>query len=52
MTQLAHGDRTIVLNDGTVVRWERPSASEALDMLGRRDTAGFAARMLGLTAGT
>lgn len=50
MTQLAHSDRTIVLNDGTVVKWERPSASEALDMLGRRDTAGFAARMLGLTA--
>src|SRR5690606_38578671 len=49
-TQLARGERTIMLNDGTVVDWDGMTPERALDMLMDPDTAGVATRMLGMTA--
>lgn len=49
-TQLARGERTYVLNDGTVVDWQGMTPERALDLLSDPDTAGVATRMLGLTA--
>lgn len=50
MTQLARTNRTIVLDDGTVVNWSAVSPEQALDLLSDPSTAGLAARMLGMTA--
>jgi hypothetical protein len=49
-SQLAASDRQFVLNDGTVVDWSAVTPEQSLDLLSDPNTAGFAARMLGMTA--
>jgi hypothetical protein len=49
-SQLAASDRQFVLNDGTVVDWTAVTPEQSLDLLSDPNTAGFAARMLGMTA--
>ena len=50
MTSLVRGNRTILLDDGTVVNWESIDAEMAVELLANASTAGMASRMLGLTA--
>lgn len=48
--QLTRGNAQIMLSDGTLVNWEQVTPEAALELLTNPDTAGFATRMMGLTA--
>ena len=49
-TQLARTERTLVMNDGTVIDWAALTPERAFELLQNEETAGFAAKMLGLSA--
>ena len=50
MTMLARENRTVVLDDGTVVEWSKVTPEQALDLLSDPRTTAVASRMLGMTA--